>query len=105
MKRLFAVGAVSLFAAMAFGKPLVLHVATNGNDRWSGSLTSPNARKTDGPLASVEGAVKLACAQRPALDGISILLHGGTFMLSEPLRLDASDSGRANAPFTLAAFE
>jgi len=32
------------------------HVATNGNDAWSGTLPEPNAAKTDGPFATLRRA-------------------------------------------------
>ena len=38
------------------GGALVLHVSPKGNDQWSGKLTEPNAGRTDGPLATIEGA-------------------------------------------------
>ena len=44
---------LDLFAAET--KPL-LYVSTKGRDTWSGSLSSPNAEKTDGPLATLVGA-------------------------------------------------
>jgi hypothetical protein len=89
-----------LLAVTLVAQPLVLHVATNGNDSWSGRLAAPSGDKTDGPLASVSAAVNKA---RPR--GASILVHRGTFLLNEPLKLSAQDSGSANAPFTIAAFE
>src|SRR5437016_9951912 len=36
----------------------VFFVATNGNDRWSGRLPSPNPSRTDGPLATLPRALK-----------------------------------------------
>jgi hypothetical protein len=35
---------------------LTIHVAPGGDDHWSGALTRPNAARTDGPLATLEGA-------------------------------------------------
>src|SRR5437016_2051705 len=37
-------------------KVLVLFVATNGNDHWSGKLASPHRSGTDGPLATLPRA-------------------------------------------------
>ena len=36
--------------------PVILHVATDGNDAWSGRSARPNGAKIDGPLASLTGA-------------------------------------------------
>ena len=33
-----------------------LYVATDGKDAWSGRLATPNARQTDGPLATLARA-------------------------------------------------
>src|ERR1041384_1357937 len=62
--------ALPLLNMACFAQPLVLHVATNGNDAWSGTRAAPNARKTDGPLASLDAAVTLARARRAATDGV-----------------------------------
>ncbi|HOJ23469.1 MAG TPA: right-handed parallel beta-helix repeat-containing protein, partial [Armatimonadota bacterium] len=44
-------------AAGETGKPpVVFHVATNGNDSWSGRLPEPNRAKTDGPFATITRA-------------------------------------------------
>ena len=32
------------------------YVSTNGNDNWSGTLSEPNADKTDGPFATIKRA-------------------------------------------------
>lgn len=82
---------------LVHARPVVLHVATNGNDSAAGSL--------EAPLATLAGALKIARAQRVPGHSVSILLHSGLFALSEPLALDAFDSGTADAPFTISAFE
>ncbi len=87
--------ALSSFASNA----ATLHVAPNGNDAWSGKLAAPNAAKTDGPFASVAAAVN-SSRQRNAGEPATILLHTGTFALSEPLKLGVADSS-----LTIAAFE
>jgi len=43
-----------------------LYVSPQGQDSWSGKLAAPNAERTDGPLASLEGpATRSAAASRP----------------------------------------
>src|ERR1022692_4879610 len=42
--------------AVSAASALELHVATNGNDAWTGKLTRPNSARDDGPLATLTGA-------------------------------------------------
>lgn len=75
----------------------ILYVATNGNDAWSGRLAEPNAARTDGPLAT------LARAQAVVRDlkrtgGVTVMVRGGEYRLTEPLAFTAADSGADAAP-------
>jgi hypothetical protein len=85
--------------------PGIFFVSPRGNDQWSGTLPSPNFRKTDGPFATLPRAVAAAREWRqktpsaPPLAG-SIFLREGRYVLSEPLVLKPEDSG-----LTLSAFE
>lgn len=80
-------------------KTMNLYVALNGNDRWSGSLPSPNAGKSDGPMASLQGALRRLAAlirgktyhpdsfpisETPA-EAITVYLRGGVYSLDTPL--------------------
>ncbi|MEY2430178.1 MAG: hypothetical protein QOJ40_3063, partial [Verrucomicrobiota bacterium] len=75
----------------------VFYVATNGNDAWSGHQPAPNWRKTDGPFASLPGALgairqwrgKTGDAPRP----VTVFIRGGSYCLREPLVLKPADSG------------
>src|SRR6185369_3441131 len=82
-----------------------VYVATNGNDNWSGSLATPNAARSDGPVATLEKArrvvQKLKASRHKA---IVVMLREGTYFLGEPLRLDSSDSGTADAPVVYEAY-
>ena len=51
---LVAAGAAA--AAPAKDAGVKLYVAPGGNDTWSGKAEKPNRRKTDGPLATLQGA-------------------------------------------------
>ena len=102
---LFAFQSVIVWAA----QPLTFHVATNGNDLWSGRLDKPSADGKDGPFATVPAALKAVRAARPtaaqAAGGITILLREGVYELAEPLVLGPEDSGAsAQQPFTIAAY-
>src|SRR5438128_12148851 len=51
--------------------PGVFFVATNGNDAWSGHRPAANWRKTDGPFASLTGALAAVrrSKQQPPVPG------------------------------------
>lgn len=93
---------VLLAASNTLAAPLVLHVATNGNDQATGRR--PEAGPTlDGPLATVEAAILRARAQHNP-DGVTVFLHHGTHRLAQPLVLTPVDSGAdARHPFTITA--
>ena len=94
-----------LLLALASGNviaaPLILHVATNGNDNASGAITR---RASDGPLATMEAALRKARAAGTR-EGVTIFVHGGLHRLAEPMVFTPEDSGASAAkPFTIAAF-
>ena len=79
-------------AAPAAEKPMELHVATHGNDAWTGRLARPNRAGTDGPVASLQRARDLA-RLAPAGTPRRITVHAGDYFLEQPLLLEAPDSG------------
>jgi len=82
-------------------------VATDGNDNWSGTLASPNADKTDGPFATLtraRDAVRKLKYAEGLQQPVEIQVRGGTYYLSEPLRLSAGDSGTTHFPITYTAY-
>jgi hypothetical protein len=91
----------------AAAEPLKLFVATNGNDQWSGTLAEPNAAKTDGPLATLQGARDALRRQKAAgkLQGpAAVQVRGGTYYLPQTLELTPEDSGTEPAPIVYEAF-
>lgn len=83
-----------------------VYVSPDGNDAWSGRLPSPNAAKTDGPLASLARARDVARALKqagPVPRPIAIDIRGGEYVLAEPFRLGPEDSGEKDAPITYSA--
>ena len=78
-------------------RSLVLNVATNGNDSWSGELPTPTADGREGPLATLAGAVAHAREYRrrypSTYNSTAILLRNGIYRLTEPLVLTPEDSG------------
>lgn len=88
---------------------MVLNVATNGNDSWSGELVRPSFNGRDGPLATLPAALAKARAARdsasPALDSVTILIRGGIHALTEPIVITPADSGLdAARPLLIAAY-
>jgi len=78
----------------------VIYVSPDGNDRWSGRYPEPNARGTDGPLASPRAAQQAVrrLKGRGALDrGVRVVLRGGTYFLRAPLVFGPADSGEPEA--------
>lgn len=87
--------------------PLRIYVSIDGNDRWTGRLESPGANRTDGPKASLAAALSAVRTvntdSKP--DGATIVMRGGVYSLSEPIRLLPEDSGiSADQPLTIEAF-
>lgn len=82
------------------------HVATNGNDRWSGRLPAPNRDKTDGPFATVaraRDAVRELKTAGELKTPVTVQIRGGTYRLGEPLVFKPADSGTENCPVVYAA--
>ncbi|MCH8219685.1 MAG: hypothetical protein IH892_23280, partial [Planctomycetes bacterium] len=82
------------------------HIATDGNDAWSGHLVRPNAERSDGPLASLTAArdrVRMLKAGGPLREPVRIIVEEGNYPLHKPLVLEAQDSGTAQCPITYEA--
>ena len=80
---------------------VTLYVAPDGNDQWSGRLARPNRERTDGPLASLQGArdaVRRLKAQGPLTEPVRVLVAEGTYSLSEPVVFTPEDSGTEKCP-------
>ena len=99
-------------APRAYGsEEMTLYLSPSGSDGWSGTLAEPNSGRTDGPLASLEGArnairsIKAAWNEnREKPKGIEVLLRGGVYRNQEPFLLEPEDSGSEGAPIRYAAF-
>src|SRR5512135_1502860 len=73
-------------------KPITLYVSPVGSDRWSGRLVRPNARRTDGPLASIAGArdrLRVVAKGTPAV----VQVGPGTYRIEQPIVFTPEDSG------------
>ena len=83
----------------------VFFVAPGGDDDWSGRLPGPEGG--DGPFATlrrardaVRGLIRESAKRQP----ITVLVRGGKYYLTEPLRLASEDSGTKACPVTYAAY-
>ena len=101
-RSVLAVGIAWACGWLAGAVPVEFHVATNGNDAWSGTLSTPNASRTDGPWASLEGARtglrRLRGASGLPTGGVRVTIHAGVYPLKRPLGLTREDSGTQEAP-------
>jgi len=92
------VGMVGCWAVTGAGGE-VLHVSTGGDDAGPGTKARP--------LATPKGARDAirALRKKKALPagGVTVLLHGGGYVLDEPLVLTPADGGTADAPIVYAA--
>ncbi len=76
--------------------PGIFFVATNGDDRWSGTLPAPKADGTDGPCATLGRALKAArdLRQQGATSKrrLTVWVRGGSYFLDQPLVVGPDDS-------------
>jgi hypothetical protein len=72
--------------------PVMVFVATNGNDAWSGRLMQANADRTDGPLATLQAACR-AARKAGGKQTRTIVVQEGRYFVTEPLVLTSEDSG------------
>ena len=97
--------ALMVSAASAFGEPLKLFVAPDGNDEWSGRRAGPG--RNDGPFATLERArdeIRKVKAQSGLPQGGAIVeLLAGVYELAAPFALTAEDSGDEASPIVYRA--
>ena len=75
---------------------LDLHVSPQGDDAWTGRPAVPNAARTDGPLASLDGA-RRAVRQlaRPLAEPVRVIFAAGVYRIEQAAAFDARDSGES----------
>ncbi len=84
----------------------VFYISTAGDDDWSGRLEEANNERTDGPLATLEGARKRVRAEiSDGLDAsIIVFIRGGEYVLDKTIVFDKEDSGSRNYTITYKAY-
>jgi len=83
-----------------------IYVSPDGRDTWSGLYPRADAQRTDGPVASLNGARDVIRRLRAAgrLDGpVRVRVAGGRYTLREPFVLTDIDGGTETAPVVYAA--
>ena len=80
-------------AGSSAADPIILHVAPDGNDSWSGRSATSSAGKTDGPLATLAGARDAARKLTTREIPIRILFADGIYPLTAPVEFTAADNG------------
>ncbi len=101
---LTAVVYACLMAAPLSAPSADYYVSPAGNDAWSGRLAEPNSSRTDGPLASIEAALRAGRRLNRGANGLTILVRKGIYQLERPLTLGPEDSGVAQRPTLIAAY-
>ena len=69
-----------------------IYGSPNGNDKWSGRIAEANARKTDGPLASLvaaRDAIRKLKGSSPA----TVIVAAGRYRMPETLVLTSLEGG------------
>ncbi|MCC6153580.1 MAG: right-handed parallel beta-helix repeat-containing protein [Candidatus Hydrogenedentes bacterium] len=102
---------IFLCACLAFvAEPSsVIYVAPNGNDAWSGSLESPNADKSDGPVATLERArdalreLRKVALLKPGSIEIRVI-GGAEYARTTSFTLGAEDGGSEQMPIVYTSF-
>ncbi len=102
MVRQLATALLLVAAMLGSGRSAELFVATNGNDQWSGTLSTPNEAVSDRPLATLERARDVA-PSLPRIEPITIWVRSGTYALQRPFVLAPEDSGTAQQGVVYAA--
>lgn len=92
--------------SQAASQDRTLYVSPDGDDTWSGTVATPNAARTDGPVASVARAQQIVRQLRASglAVPIRVLLREGLYPQSQSLVFTAEDSGTEACPVTYAAF-
>jgi len=99
--RMWLAAALTAVVAAGPAAAVTFHVAPDGSDQWSGRLERPSADKSDGPLASLQGArdaVRRLKAAGPLREPVRVVVAGGAYALAETFVLSPEDSGTAEAP-------
>ncbi|MEI6645723.1 MAG: right-handed parallel beta-helix repeat-containing protein [bacterium] len=97
---------IMMTGMMTTAEEVTLYVSPKGQDIWSGTLITPNATKTDGPLATLTGARDTLRRLRNSgklPDGATVQFQDGRYEQITPVIFKEEDSGTASAPIIFTA--
>ncbi|MBN1125730.1 MAG: right-handed parallel beta-helix repeat-containing protein [Sedimentisphaerales bacterium] len=83
-----------------------IYVSPEGRDSWSGLVERANARRSDGPAATLTGArnvVRKLKSEDKLIEPVEIVVADGQYTMLETLVLEPQDSGTANMSITYRA--
>ena len=89
--------ALIVLIQLANAQPVTIYVSPEGNDQNSG-------KSADAPFATVQKALRNWAsikASRKGISGASILLEGGMYQLTEPIRITPGNGGSASSKLVI----
>jgi len=95
-------------ATAGAAEAVVIHVAPDGKDTWSGKLARPTPDGSDGPLATLTGArdrIRSMRSRGQATGPITVRIADGTYRVGATIRFGPQDSGTRESPITYEAAE
>ncbi|MCG9792343.1 right-handed parallel beta-helix repeat-containing protein [Flavobacterium algicola] len=81
------------------------YVSIKGSDKWTGTLSSPNAKGTDGPFATLEKARDaVRIYKKNKSKDVVVLIRDGVYKLNKTVVFGLEDSGEGKSTVTYAAY-
>lgn len=81
------------------------YIAINGNDNWSGKLSSPNKSKTDGPFATLEKARdEVRKIKKKEERDFTVQIRGGRYYLDKTVIFGLEDAAADGHTITYSAY-
>jgi len=109
MPRLLLLAVLAMLMPIAaVAAETVFYVSPSGSDAWTGRLAAPNAKRSDGPFATLtraRDAVRNLKAKGSLTGPVSIQLRAGKYWLDQTLTLGPEDSGTKAAPISWSAYK
>ncbi|MBI3921960.1 MAG: right-handed parallel beta-helix repeat-containing protein [Armatimonadetes bacterium] len=93
--------ALTFIGGVLMANSATLYVTTKGRDDWSGRLAKPNATRTDGPLASLQGArdaVRKLKSRGALTEPVHVVIGGGKYSFTDPITFTPEDCGTERCP-------
>ena len=107
LRNAVAIGAVGVaFCFVCETTAMTLYVAPEGNDACTGMRMAADGKKSDGPLATLEGArsrVRQIRGLGTVKEPITVVFAAGEYGLDKPVVFGPEDSGTPESPVTYTA--